>query len=233
MTARTQSTTGATADSQRNLIIIGGLVVAALVLVVVVILVSSNTGGDINKLNDLPKSRTTDGAFLLGDSNAPFTLIEFADFRCPACQTFKPVIDEFINRHVTTGQASLEYRTFVTAGGPLTERAAHLAECAENQRPGAFWQAYELFYSYAVTGRYNERMTAPFAQDMGLDQNQLIACIPQATQLNTDFAYAQRLGVSATPTLFYRYGNTPPQVLQGRTIEEISRLVEIAATIPQ
>jgi protein-disulfide isomerase len=213
--------------------IIGGVIGGALLLVIVVILASSNTGGDINKYDDLSKSRTADGAFLLGDPNAPFTLIEFADFRCPACQTFKPVIDEFINRHVRTGQANLEYRTFVTAGGPLTERAAHLGECAEAQRTGAFWQAYELFYSYAVTGRYNERMTAPFAQDMGLDQNQLIACIPNATQLNVDFAYAQRLGVSATPAIFYRYGNTPPQVWQGRTIEEISRLVEIATTIPQ
>src|SRR4051794_33993937 len=40
--------------------------------------------------SDIPQSRTEDGAFVLGDPDAPITIIEFLDWGCPHCQAYKP-----------------------------------------------------------------------------------------------------------------------------------------------
>src|SRR5689334_6670070 len=51
----------------------------------------------------IPHSRTADGAFVLGDPNAPVSIIVFEDFTCPACQNYKPTMDSFVQNFVVTG----------------------------------------------------------------------------------------------------------------------------------
>ena len=54
---------------------------------------------------DIPQSRTEDGAFVLGDPDAPVTIVEFADFMCPHCQAYQTTVNRFIEQYVATGQA--------------------------------------------------------------------------------------------------------------------------------
>gem|GEM_PF-6126817 len=39
----------------------------------------------------LPQSRTEDGGFVVGKPEAPITIVEFVDYACPHCQTYRPV----------------------------------------------------------------------------------------------------------------------------------------------
>jgi protein-disulfide isomerase len=216
--------------NQRNLYIIGGVVTAALVVAILFIVISANSGvGNTQRYASLTQTRTSDGAFVLGNPDAPITLIEFADFRCPACQQHKPITDQFIERYVATGQAKFEYRTIQTAGGDTTGYAYRLAECAEEQRPGAFWEAYEVLYEFGSRGPYNQDMARPFAQRLNLNLADLLECVPSARQLQTDQALAQRYGINATPGFLFRYGeNEIVPYNGGRSIEDFGRIVEAA-----
>jgi protein-disulfide isomerase len=221
------------APDQRTLLMIGGVIGVAVVIALVAIVISSGSGlgSDINKYNDVPQTRTADGAFVLGNPDAPITIVEFADWACPACQQYKPTMDEFINRYVLTGEAKFESRIIMTAGGATTGYASQLAECAEEQRPGAYWQAYVLFYDYGSRGQgtYNESMARPFAEALNLDLSQLLSCVPSADQVNNDAAFAQQTGANATPTVLFRLNDSQAQPLPGgRQIEDLAQLVEAA-----
>lgn len=227
------STARPAAPDQRTLLIIGGVIAAAVVIAIVAIAISSSSGlgSDINKFDNVQQSRTADGAFVLGNPDAPLTLIEFADWSCPACQQYKPTVDEFLDRYVLTGQAKFESRIIMTHGGATTGYASQLAECAEEQRPGAYWQAYVLLYDYGSRGfgTYNESMARPFAEALDLDLSQLLSCVPTAQQVDNDASLAQQTGSNATPTVLFRLNNSQPQPLPaGRQIEDLARLVEAA-----
>ncbi len=170
-------------------------------------------------LASLPQSRQPDGGFVAGDEIAPITVIEFADYACPHCQEYRPTIDRVIEQDVATGKAKFELRILPTAGGDATYYAAQLAECANHQRPGDYWRAYDLLYAYAKEGQYKEQMGQQFAADLNLKYDKLDHCTQSAKQVNHDGDLATRLGVMGTPSVLVRYLDGDPQFItyDGRT----------------
>lgn len=232
MSIKTKPSAAPVANPRRNYTVIGGIIGTAVVVAFLLILVSTNTGGsDFTRFAGLDRSRTADGGFVVGNPDAPITLVEFADYACPACQDYKPTMDEFIERYVKTGKAKYEYRTLMTAGGETTGYAYSLAVCAEEQREGAFWEANELLFDYGARGAatYNANMARPFAERLGLDLGRLLTCAPGSDQIQQDLALARQAGVSATPTVLVRYGDSQAIPLPGgRGIEDLGILVEAA-----
>src|SRR5690606_6679828 len=105
------------------------------------------------RYEDIPQSRTEDGAFVLGDPSAPVTIGEFADFMCPHCQDYQVTVHDFIEQFVTTGQARFEYRFYPIVHPTYSVFTAQIAECTEVQRDGAFWASHDLLYDLAADGR--------------------------------------------------------------------------------
>ncbi|HVU11522.1 MAG TPA: thioredoxin domain-containing protein [Phototrophicaceae bacterium] len=196
----------------------GIIVIAAVVILVVIIagvaiyLSGGNKGGDVD-VASLPQARQSDGGFVLGNPNAPITLVEFADFDCPHCQEYHPTITEYLNNYVVTGKAKFEYRVFPTAGGQLTYYTGQLLECAEDQKAGNFWKGYNLMFDYAFSGRYTQDVGRLLANDEGLDYSKLLSCASTATQVQTDINLGQQLGVTGTPAVMVRYGDGTPQFI--------------------
>jgi protein-disulfide isomerase len=196
---------------QRQGTIILGVVVIAVIAVGIVIAASGQFNTAAINLSAIPTSRGADGAFILGDPNAPITIIEFADYGCPHCQTYHPEITRFIKDFVETGRAAFEYRSFPTAGGALTVFTSQIAECIDNERPGAFWEAYKRFYDLAGTARYNQDAARTVANDLGMNYTALLSCQSNAQQVNIDTQFGQTYGVSGTPAVMMRIGNGAPQ----------------------
>lgn len=220
-----------TNQQQQNMLIIGGIIVAAVVVAIIAIVVSSNSSSslDVDTFADIPKSRTDDGAQVLGNPDAPVTIVEFADFNCPACQQYKPTMNQFIEEIVKEGDAKLEFRMLVTAGGPASEYAFKLAECADEIKEGSFWEVHEIMYDMAIRGQLTLDSASTFAERIGIDQGELITCSRDANQVNTDARFANSLGVSSTPTVLIRYGDGRPQPLPyGRNFDGLARAVEEA-----
>jgi protein-disulfide isomerase len=208
MTSTAIKRSASTPDNRRGLFIIGIIVVLVVVALVVVIALSGSRSAEID-MSSIPQSRADDGGFVLGDPDAPITIVEFADFACPHCQQYHPDITRFIQDFVATGKAKFEYRMFPTAGGATTVYTGKLLECAENQKPGAFWDGYQLMFNYAFSGLYNNDIGRRFATDLGLNYSDLLSCTEGAEQVQIDSNFASQMGVTGTPAVLVRYNDGP------------------------
>lgn len=198
----------------RGLVLLAVILLIAVVAVAVVVVVSNNeVSAPGMDLSQIPFSRGEDGAFILGDANAPVTLIEFADFACSHCIDYENTIEQFVTQFVATGEARLEYRMFPTAGGDLSRFAGQLAECADDQRPGAFWEAHELLYRLARTGQYDGNLGQRLANGLGLNYAEMLSCSTTAQQVDTDVNFGRARSVSGTPAVMVRYGDGPAQYI--------------------
>lgn len=163
-----------------------------------------------NLYADIPFSRTVDGAPVLGDPDAPITIVEFADFACPHCQKYRPTMQAFIEEYVATGRAQYEFRYFPTAGGEMTAYIGDINSCFEDQQPGVFWPLHDVIYEQAIAENYDTAMLRKVARQFKLNIPDAQVCMSDKIDENElqsviDTALAHSLGVGGTPGLRVRY----------------------------
>jgi protein-disulfide isomerase len=202
--------------SNRNMFIIGGIIGVAVLVALAVILISFQSSNRSEVSLDyaaIPQSRLADGGFVLGNPDAPITIIEFADYACSHCQDYEPTVTQFINQYVRTGLARYEFRVFPTAGGQVTAFFGTIAMCFDEQQPGAFWSARDLLFQKAEAGNYDQSTIREVASELGVNYEQALSCAQDNDQVQTDTALGQSLGVNGTPAVRVRYGDNPAQLL--------------------
>ena len=188
-------------------VIIVGIVVVAVVAALALIFLSGSTSSSGIDFSKLSPTRRADGGFVIGSADAPVTIVEFADYACSHCITYKPQMDKFIQDYVATGKAKYEYRSYPTSGGQMTVFASQVAECIDTLKPGAFWTTSELMFQLASTGRYGQDMGRIAAQQAGVDYAKVLDCQRTATQVQKDIEVGNTLGVGGTPAVAVRYGD--------------------------
>ena len=195
-----------------------GLLIVLLVLALMVGAVgaqdgSDGDGGDYGALyEDIPQFRGVDGAFTLGDPDAPVTVIEFADYLCGFCQTYHDTtMKEFIEQYVATGMAKFEYRFMPIIDANFSTYMAATTECAADQ--GAFWATYDLMYEMATNRTLDGNLVATVADRLGLNGEELDACVGELGtrpfQYEADYNLGVELGVTGTPAIRVRVGDGP------------------------
>ena len=72
---------------------------------------------------------------VIGDPNAPITIVEFSDFQCPFCARFNiQTLPLLMEEYIDTGKVKLVFRDFpITSIHPNALPAALAAECANEQ----------------------------------------------------------------------------------------------------
>ena len=81
---------------------------------------------------------------VLGNPDAPVTVLEYADFECPYCAAAAPVLKQLVEE--SDGRVRLVFRHFPLAGNhPHALTAALAAEAAGAQ--GAFWPMHDLLFA--------------------------------------------------------------------------------------
>ncbi len=141
---------------------------------------------------------STDDDPSLGPEDAPITIVEFSDFRCPYCSIFhKETFDDLMAEY--PGQIHFVYRDFPVVGG---FEAALAAECADEQ--GAFWEFHNLLFSGEYPNLDRDAFAA-YAEKLDLDVEGLLACVDEerySDEVEADARYASGLGITGTPTFF-------------------------------
>ena len=134
-----------------------------------------------------------------GSPAAPVTIVEFADFECPACKDSLPVLRQL--RDLYKDQVRLVYRDFPLSSHPQARPASEAAHCAHEQ--GKFWAYHDALFAQAPDLKPSDYVT--LADRLGLNQAEFTACLagtrPKAA-VAKDLADAQSLGLSGTPTFF-------------------------------
>lgn len=143
---------------------------------------------------------------ILGDPDAPITIVEFGDYQCHQCKNWfdntKPAISR---NYIETGKASLVYvdRAFL---GRDSIPAAQASYCADEQ--GAYWQYHDSLYRYQRDiddGWAGKARLQAFAFDLGLDMDLFNSCLDSKKYMNrvlSNVAEGERKGVNGTPTFF-------------------------------
>ncbi|MBC7812230.1 MAG: thioredoxin domain-containing protein, partial [Burkholderiales bacterium] len=157
-------------SNQRPVLVVIAIITIAVIAAVVAIVLSNNPQGAVIDYTAIPQSRTDDGAFVLGNPDAPVTIVEFADFTCPHCQEYHETVSRFINEYVATGKAKFEYRMYPIVDPAFAEYAAQIAECGAEVKPnGGFWEAHDTLFQLGSSGRLSDTTTRQVADRMGVD----------------------------------------------------------------
>ena len=85
---------------------------------------------------------------VLGNANAPVTIVEYGDYQCPFCTRYFSQIEPVIkSQYIDTGKAKMIFRDFPFIGSESTA-AANAAQCAEDQ--GKLWGYHDALYAAKV-----------------------------------------------------------------------------------
>jgi protein-disulfide isomerase len=174
----------------------GVFLAIAAVIVLIVVNSSKSDGGDAGDLQDVAEvNRSLSGipqsGMTLGERQAPATLIEFGDLKCPVCASFsEEIISAVIDSKVRGGAAQIEFRNF-TIIDDQSETAGAAALAAGEQGRG--WNFIEIFY------RNQGDETAPYADDEFLTAVARAAGVKDIARWNRERGSARLLGeVEAT-----------------------------------
>jgi len=146
------------------------------------------------------------GSPILGNPNAPVTLVEFGDYQCKFCNVFfHSTEDDILKNYVETGKVRMIFKDYNIIG-PDSISASHGAHCANDQ--GLFWEYHDILYSN-WTGENNgwasSENLVKFAQEIGLDMDEWFDCITNGTHSQTILASnedARSLEITGTPAFF-------------------------------
>jgi protein-disulfide isomerase len=87
---------------------------------------------------------------VLGNANAPITMIEFSDYECPFCKRhFDQTYGQIKKDYIDTGKLKLVYRDFIAvpAHNPAATQAALAANCAREQGgDSAYYKFHDAYY---------------------------------------------------------------------------------------
>jgi protein-disulfide isomerase len=150
---------------------------------------------DANKVKTVP----IDDSPSTGATDAPETLVEWADFECPFCKMMSPVLDKIVRRF--QGQVRLVYRYYPLQGHAHSEIAARCAVAASNQ--GKFWEMHKVLFDNQ--DRLEQEDLEGYAKLLKLDMPKYRAEFVSKEALERiekDKKAADDLGLDGTPFLW-------------------------------
>lgn len=145
------------------------------------------------------------GSPVLGQPDAPITIIEFGDYQCHQCHNWylntKPAIME---NYIESGKANLIFVDFAFLGRD-SAKAAQASYCAQDQQ--SYWKYHNKLYSAQhpkIDGGWaNTKNLKSFASILELDTELFDQCMDSgkySDRVQFNIKEAKRIGANATPT---------------------------------
>lgn len=196
-------------EDQKWLIVRVGLVIGVIGLIAYGIYSNNQNRLDITKYNkDAAISANADnGQFndvVLGDANAKITVIEYADYQCPACGRYAPVFEKLTKDY--PGRVKLVFRNFILPGHTDARAAAGVALAADRQ--GKFWEMHHKLFAtqrdWVDQGSKRTEVFENLAKELGLDLNKFrqdLADEAISKKIKFDMELGRAHNLNATPTI--------------------------------
>lgn len=134
-----------------------------------------------------------------GSTNAPVTLVEFADFQCPHCREAFPLIHKVVEHY--KGKVRWCYLNFPLPQHPEARAAAEVAEMAKKH--GRFFEMAKLLFAHQ--DELSTKTLVALGKKVGLKPKAVTEALARHTYMpivKAQFVEARRLGLNGTPTLF-------------------------------
>ncbi len=199
-------------EEAKGLIITG--IVTVVILVGGILLLSKGGGGNSNKT----PSPVNPDVLIHADSHqtasasAKVSIVEFGDYRCPACKEAYPVAKQVIKDYGS--KINFVFRNYAFLPDSPTNStpnastlAANAAECASDQNK--FWEMHDYFYDHQPPetdiSMYTVDTLTKDANTLGIDTVKFKSCLTAKVdngRVQKDFADGQIAGVTGTPSFF-------------------------------
>jgi protein-disulfide isomerase len=162
----------------------------------------------------------------LGSPRARATLVEYADFQCPACASVSVVLKQMLEKY--PDDLRLVYRHFpLTQIHPNATVAAKAAEAAGKQ--GKFWEMSSILFE--KQGEWSNQpnpvsLFAQYAVSLGLNSEQFSSDLLSsevAERVERGAAEARAFALTGTPSLFLN-----GEKIQIQSIAQLESLIQSA-----
>ncbi len=144
------------------------------------------------------------GSPIIGNPNAPITILEWGDYQCTFCykfhqNTLNTIQEDFIN----TDKVKFVFKDF-PLNGPDSLLAAEASYCAEDQE--RYWQYHDELYKNwggERTGWITRVSLENFANTVNLDLDEFNKCLDDHkyhNKVKTIHEFGKEIGIDATPS---------------------------------
>lgn len=168
--------------------------------------------------------KLSDSDWIKGDRDSKAILIEYADFQCPACVNYYPLIEK-LSQEITSDLA-IVYRHFpLTSIHPNAMPAAKASEAAGKQ--GKFWEMYKILYEKNddwVNDKNAKDKFVSYAGEFQLNKEQFLEDYDSSQvedKIKADMQSGTVLNVNSTPTLFLN-----GKKIQPKSYDDLKKSVE-------
>lgn len=140
---------------------------------------------------------------VLGEKNAPVTMIVYGDYQCPFCKDQADKVESRLRKeYVETGKLKIVFKHFPLENiHPFARPAAIAANCALAQ--GKFWEYHDELYKNQATLDKLDLKTV--AKNLGLKEVDFAACLKDPkinNAVTSDLESGIALGIRGTPASF-------------------------------
>lgn len=139
-----------------------------------------------------------DASQVSGPADAPVTIIEYSDFRCPACRRMHKAVAEAMK--VYEGKVRWVFKNFPLNMHPDAEIAAEGAMCAAAQKK--FWEFQDVLFNTEET--FTPESLGKIASGLGLDTAVFGRCLDAhvtKAQVDKEVDEGVKAGINAVPAL--------------------------------
>jgi len=160
-----------------------------------------------------------------GPKEAPVSIVEFSDFRCPFCKAVVPTLKQLAAQY--SDRVRWVFRDFpIPALHPDAPLAHEAARCAGEQ--GKFWPYHDVLFERAADA--SATALKQYAAEIGADRAAFDQCLDghkYQAAVNADIEAGSKVGVNGTPTFFINgemlVGNQPLAEFQRLIDRELAR----------
>jgi protein-disulfide isomerase len=167
-----------------------------------------------------------------GRPDAPVTIMEFADYSCPACGQYATFVLPLVKDDlVRSGVAHYVFYDFPLPSFPHSFLAARAARCAGDQ--DRYWEYHDVLF--ARQGSWSQERDPMgsfdrYAGDLELDTRQFSSCLRSdrhAEEVTRNLRFGESLGINSTPSFIVNGKRVQP-----RNYREFEEIVRSEAGLP-
>jgi len=168
----------------------------------------SSTGSQYSKTATSEELLTATPHSIGAGPDAPYTIVEFSDFICPACGSVSPTLQALVDTY--PDKVRLVYRHFpLTNIHPAASILAEISEAADDQ--GKFWEMHDFIFAHQQSDLENmspeeaTQFIQDHADEIGVNWEQIQQDLDSgepAKRVEEDRRQAELLQLNFTPSIF-------------------------------
>jgi protein-disulfide isomerase len=178
---------------------------------------NNDNGGDPGNAGPGGETETVDmsnvemeGEPVLGQEDAPITMVVYEDFQCPFCKRFEEgAVPQIVSNYVDNGQVKIVWKDRpLTQLHPWAKPAAEAMECVYRESgDDTFWTLKDKIFSNQnqLSTSNAQSKIKTWASEEGVSESAIQSCIDKGDamkEVEADSTEGQKIGASGTPTSF-------------------------------